>query len=80
MITPAGAALTERPGVQALTDAEGSFAVVYGTRAAYLIRPDGYVGWRGAPGAPASLTAYLRRLFPHIDRTPELPDGRSSTV
>jgi len=66
-ITPAGTTLPERPGAQTLIDAAGAFEAAYGARAAYLVRPDGYVGWRGAPDNLASLSAHLRRLFPGID-------------
>ena len=30
---------------------------------AYLVRPDGYLGFRGEPPDPAPLEAYLRGLF-----------------
>ncbi len=49
-IAPTGAQAPELAGVQVLQDAEGQFTRLYG-QAAYLVRPDGYIGWRGGWGA-----------------------------
>jgi 2-polyprenyl-6-methoxyphenol hydroxylase-like FAD-dependent oxidoreductase len=48
-------------GVPTLIDSEGEFADVYkpGPNAAYLIRPDGYVGYYGHPMTEESLTRYF---------------------
>jgi 2-polyprenyl-6-methoxyphenol hydroxylase-like FAD-dependent oxidoreductase len=52
------------PGAQ-LIDREGTFAARYGSASiAYLIRPDGYVGFRcGASEFPEQLPRYLVKLF-----------------
>ena len=63
-IAPAGAAPAWRYHIASLVDAEGSFAAAYGTGAAWLVRPDGHVGWRGALGDAAGLATYLARVFP----------------
>ena len=53
-----------------MLDPDGALHRRYGIRgeSLYLIRPDGYVGYRSAPIAPRHLRAYLGRLF--------LSDGR----
>jgi hypothetical protein len=55
------------PGMAAgdLIDSQGTVAARFGsTPAAYLIRPDGYVGFRcGQRELPATLPCYLDRLF-----------------
>jgi hypothetical protein len=33
------------------------------TSCVYLVRPDGYVGYRGSPGDPSRIAAYLRTVF-----------------
>ena len=57
--------------VPIVLDPEGALHRRYGIRgeSLYLIRPDGYVGYRSAPIAPRHLRAYLGRLF--------LSDGRA---
>jgi hypothetical protein len=47
----------ERHGVSVLHDATGAMAATYGG-GAWLIRPDGYVGWRGPSVAHPGLRAY----------------------
>jgi hypothetical protein len=46
-------------------DTSGEFSSSYGADGTciYLIRPDGYVGFRAAPADPDPLLGYLRRLF-----------------
>jgi 2-polyprenyl-6-methoxyphenol hydroxylase-like FAD-dependent oxidoreductase len=53
------------PGVTWLADAGGDFRDVYISRAgaAWLIRPDGYIAWRGAGDFSAKLADYLRVIF-----------------
>ncbi|MFI6904666.1 FAD-dependent monooxygenase [Nonomuraea sp. NPDC050394] len=53
------------PGAQVLRDATGAFRDRYATgpSAAYLIRPDGYVGFRARPMDLAAVTAHLRNTF-----------------
>lgn len=64
-IVPAGAEAPEIVGVQVLRDAEGRFAAAWQPEsgACFLVRPDGYVGWRGASWEDAGLRAYLGRMF-----------------
>ncbi|MBR0649388.1 monooxygenase [Roseomonas terrae] len=62
-------AVTEAPeadryGVTLLQDATGDFAAVYGAAAgAWLVRPDGYVAWRGPSADHAGLHDVLARVF-----------------
>lgn len=44
-------------------DAAGEFCAAYGGLAAYIVRPDGYVGYRAAEAEARGLRAYLGRLF-----------------
>ncbi len=46
-------------------DEEGALHRRYDVRVEclYLIRPDGYVGYRSAPAAPGRLRDYLERIF-----------------
>jgi 2-polyprenyl-6-methoxyphenol hydroxylase-like FAD-dependent oxidoreductase len=58
--------IDEHPGSLAtLSDESGEFGSSYGAAdtCLYLIRPDGYVGFRAAPAAPEPLLAYLRKMF-----------------
>lgn len=48
--------------VALLRDAEGRFAEAYGP-GAFLVRPDGYLGWRGRSWEDPGLLEHLRRLF-----------------
>ncbi len=60
------AAPPDLPGKASLiVDAEQALHQRYGVRSEclYLIRPDGYVGYRSAPAVPAGLRAHLERLF-----------------
>jgi len=53
----------EQAGIALYRDAENSVADSYGSAAtAFLIRPDGYIGWRGKSFRDAGLVAYLDRL------------------
>jgi 2-polyprenyl-6-methoxyphenol hydroxylase-like FAD-dependent oxidoreductase len=55
--------VAEQAGIALYRDAEGSFSKMYDAPdAAFLIRPDGYVGWRGKSYRDAGLSAYLDRL------------------
>ena len=55
--------LPEPHGVAVYRDAERAFAGVYGREEmAFLVRPDGYVGWRGRSWLSEGLTAYLSRI------------------
>jgi 2-polyprenyl-6-methoxyphenol hydroxylase-like FAD-dependent oxidoreductase len=52
-------------GFNCLQDAEGRYRAAYGLgdRSLYLIRPDGYVGYRASPIRANLLEAYLARIF-----------------
>ena len=63
-IAPAGSAPAWRYHIRCLVDAEGGYAAAYCTEAAYLVRPDGHVGWRGALADAAGLASYLGGMFP----------------
>jgi hypothetical protein len=64
IITAPGVDVAERPGIALYRDDERRFAGAYGEgERAYLVRPDGYIGWRGRSCAEPSLTAYLGRIF-----------------
>jgi 2-polyprenyl-6-methoxyphenol hydroxylase-like FAD-dependent oxidoreductase len=64
-IAPA-AGLAEPFGVAIYHDAEGAFAAVYGREAVFLVRPDGYLGWRGRAWSDPGLFDYLRRVLTPI--------------
>jgi 2-polyprenyl-6-methoxyphenol hydroxylase-like FAD-dependent oxidoreductase len=62
-ITAAAISL-DQPGVALLYDAHGAFANAYGTQeASFLVRPDGYIGWRGLSWRDSGLLAHLSRIF-----------------
>jgi 2-polyprenyl-6-methoxyphenol hydroxylase-like FAD-dependent oxidoreductase len=52
-------------GVSVVRDVSGEFSSAYAAAdtCLYLIRPDGYVGFRAAPAAEEPLLAYLQRIF-----------------
>jgi 2-polyprenyl-6-methoxyphenol hydroxylase-like FAD-dependent oxidoreductase len=51
-------------GVATLVDSEGKFEEMYkpGIHTAYLIRPDGYIGYHGRPITEQGLAAYFARI------------------
>ena len=52
------------PGVACYTDGDGRFRQTFGPAPTFLlIRPDGYLAWRGASLADASLRDVLQRTF-----------------
>jgi 2-polyprenyl-6-methoxyphenol hydroxylase-like FAD-dependent oxidoreductase len=64
-----GPVAPEIPGVQVLTDAEGSFAAGYGASSIFLVRPDRYIGWAGSSCTNPGLAAYLERMFKAAPKT-----------
>ena len=62
-VTPDGSA-EDRPGIALLHDWQGAFAAAYGTEeASFLVRPDGYLGWRGRSWRDAGLLVHLGGIF-----------------
>jgi 2-polyprenyl-6-methoxyphenol hydroxylase-like FAD-dependent oxidoreductase len=54
----------EAHGVAVLHDRDSSFRKSYGSEeAAFLIRPDGHIGWRGRSFRDGGLMAYLRQIL-----------------
>lgn len=55
--------VNEQAGIALYRDAENSVAHTYGSAAtAFLIRPDGYIGWRGKSYRDAGLVTYLDQI------------------
>jgi 2-polyprenyl-6-methoxyphenol hydroxylase-like FAD-dependent oxidoreductase len=64
VVAIAAGELPELPGLTILHDAAGAFAETYGSPAAtLLVRPDGYIGWRGRSWGEPGLLAYLGSLL-----------------
>lgn len=63
-IAPAMADAAQREDLPTLIDASGEFAAAYDARpgAVWLIRPDGYVGWRSSTPSVAGLQSFLDRF------------------
>ena len=62
-VTEAGGG-PERHGIALFHDRQGAFAAAYGAQAAsFLVRPDGYIGWRGLSWRDAGLAAYLGKVL-----------------
>jgi 2-polyprenyl-6-methoxyphenol hydroxylase-like FAD-dependent oxidoreductase len=56
--------LPDTPYLAGLLDAQGGFAQAYGGDArAILVRPDGYLGWRGSSWRSSGLAEYLGRIL-----------------
>src|SRR5262249_47578037 len=54
----------DHPGIPVFHDSEGAFAAAYGAQeASFLVRPDGYIAWRGPSWREAGLMAQLERSF-----------------
>jgi len=57
--------LPDHPGIASFDDQEARLAAAYGSpEATFLIRPDGYIGWRGRSWREAGLVAYLDLILP----------------
>ena len=65
VVRVAPAADDEMPGLTTLRDAQGALATRFGASAglAALVRPDGYLGYRGALEDSGALASYLARVF-----------------
>ena len=56
--------LAEPYGISMYHDRQGEFARAYGSEEMnFLVRPDGYIGWRGRPGQDPGLMTYLGQIF-----------------
>jgi 2-polyprenyl-6-methoxyphenol hydroxylase-like FAD-dependent oxidoreductase len=56
--------LAECPGVALYHDAEATMRTIYGAEdAVFLIRPDGYIGWRGRSWRDVNLQPHLNRIL-----------------
>ncbi len=65
IVAVTSALLPDQPGLTLLHDRQGAFARAYGgTDASFLVRPDGYIGWRGQSPRDHGLLEYLDRMFP----------------
>ncbi|MDQ6435930.1 FAD-dependent monooxygenase [Mesorhizobium sp. LHD-90] len=54
----------DTPFLTTLLDRQGGFAEAFGSEArAILVRPDGYIGWRGPSWRSPGLAGYLERVF-----------------
>lgn len=65
-----GEPLPEQPHLTLLQDCEGAFSRAYGPpEGAFLVRPDGYVGWRGRSWRDPGMREYLKRVFALVCRS-----------
>jgi Aromatic-ring hydroxylase, C-terminal len=70
MVTAAESA-QEQPGVAVYRDEQGEFAAAYGAQGvSFLVRPDGYIGWRGRSWDEKGLFAYLAKTLDQARRAP----------
>jgi 2-polyprenyl-6-methoxyphenol hydroxylase-like FAD-dependent oxidoreductase len=54
--------ISDQPGIAVLHDPKGAFADAYGLQAtSFLVRPDGYIGWRGLSWRNTGLLCHLGR-------------------
>lgn len=53
----------QKPFLTGVADRDGNFARTFGSIGALLVRPDGYIGWRGLSWRSPGLAAYLDRVF-----------------
>lgn len=72
-ISPAGRDLPLIAGLHVLQDSNGQFQQHYGGSpdAAWMIRPDGHIGYRTAKLREENLMRYLERIFSPIDANPD---------
>jgi hypothetical protein len=63
-IVEPGRPVTHLPKLSVYQDAEGAFGAAYGSRrAAFLVRPDGYLAWRGESWRDPGLVRYFEKTF-----------------
>lgn len=64
VVAPDAGPLPEPFGVAVYRDADGTFAAAYGRqKAVFLVRPDGYLGWRGTGWRGSELAEYRNAVF-----------------
>ncbi len=63
IVAIAAGAPADRYRIAGLEDADGAFAAAYGGPGAWLVRPDGYIAWRGPSADHAGLRDVLGRVF-----------------
>jgi FAD binding domain len=62
-VTPDGD-VPDQPGIAVLEDKQRAFADAYGARdTSFLVRPDGYIGWRGRGWRDPGLLVHLGRIL-----------------
>ncbi len=70
-VIAAEADVPELPGVALYHDSEDAFAAAYGAQQnALLVRPDGYIGWRGPSWRHPGLVTHLSRIARSAARMP----------
>ncbi|HEX5727882.1 FAD-dependent oxidoreductase [Microbacterium sp.] len=76
LITSRDAQVPAHLDVPVLRDSAGNFRRIYDGQGltAYLIRPDGHVGYRSAPATLAGISDHLQRIF--IDAPPTVVQSR----
>ena len=63
-IVEPGTRVPQWPKLSVYQDGDGGFAKTYGSQpAALLVRPDGYLAWRGESWRDAGLTSCLEKTF-----------------
>jgi hypothetical protein len=75
VVVAAADGLPDQPGVALLHDRQGGFRKSYGAEdASFLVRPDGYIGWRGRSWRDQGLFIHIDRILePHAPR--EIDEG-----
>jgi len=54
----------DQPNIALYHDRDGAFAQAYGARStSFPVRPDGYIGWRGASWRDDGLAAFISQIF-----------------
>jgi aromatic ring hydroxylase-like protein len=63
-VIAAAQGVPEQPSVAVYYDEHGEFTAAYGAQAtSFLVRPDGYIGWRGRSWDDKGLFAYLAKTL-----------------
>jgi hypothetical protein len=71
----------DQPNIALYHDLAGACANAYGAAgASFLVRPDGYIGWRGASWRDDGLAAFLSRVFLTPGAASRLPPGARGSM